>query len=535
VASRGTTTDRDPRAGGLRRPWVFGLLLLVLLALFAFNVRHWLFLGDDCFISFRYADHLVRGEGLVWNPGERVEGYTNFLWVLLMAGSLAAGIAPESSSVVIGIASGAGLLAALLVFSAGRWGWDSPFLWVAPFALALSRSFAAWCSGGLETMFFTLVGFGGVLALLRERESKTSCPVVSSLLFAAATLTRPDGGVLALVAGLFHLGEILLRRRSLRSGICWLIPYVVVVGAHLLWRHAYYDAWLPNSFYAKVPGAWWEQGWRYLSLFAEDYRIAWFLPLGALAVLQRRRFPHLLFAALISAWLVYVLYVGGDRFEFRFLVVVFPYLYWLIADGLRSVAAAGHRGPPGRNLSIAMAAVVTAGLLLATHVGSARPESRGQRQGIAGIEFIRDYAARRAESGKFLRGWIEDGRLPDDVVLCVGGAGALPYYTRWPTIDRLGINDRTVARLPIRRRGVIAHERQAPYDYLLRRKVVILDVFNQILFEKNILAGRLRSGRYDGAEIPLRGFRLGERYLIFGTLVSDAELRRSFGELERVE
>ena len=43
------------------------------------------FLQDDAFISFRYARNLATGHGLVWNPGERVEGYTNFLWTLLMA------------------------------------------------------------------------------------------------------------------------------------------------------------------------------------------------------------------------------------------------------------------------------------------------------------------------------------------------------------------------------------------------------------------------------------------------------------------
>ena len=41
---------------------------------------------DDAFISFRYARNLVEGAGLVWNPGEPpVEGYSNFLWVLLLA------------------------------------------------------------------------------------------------------------------------------------------------------------------------------------------------------------------------------------------------------------------------------------------------------------------------------------------------------------------------------------------------------------------------------------------------------------------
>ena len=41
---------------------------------------------DDALISFRYAVNLVEGRGLVFNPGERVEGYTNFLWTIVLAG-----------------------------------------------------------------------------------------------------------------------------------------------------------------------------------------------------------------------------------------------------------------------------------------------------------------------------------------------------------------------------------------------------------------------------------------------------------------
>jgi hypothetical protein len=509
-----------------------GILLLAALAgLFAYNVRHWFFLGDDCFISFRYARHMVEGQGLVWNPGERVEGYTNFLWVLLMAAAMALGGAPETVSVVLGVASGATLLGALLIFSAWQSERHDPFLWLAPFALASSRSFTAWCSGGLETMFFTLLLFLGVALHLRERKRETAWPLGSSLLLAAAALTRPEGNLFALVVGLFFVGEILLRRRRLRTGLIWAAPYAAIVGAHLLWRHAYYGQWLPNSFYAKVPGAWWDQGARYLALFADDYRILWFLPLSLVALAAGRRFAHLLFASLIGAYLLYVLYVGGDRFEFRFLVVVMPWFYWLVADGLRRVAALGSRRGAVRLAARGVAAGAALALLVTTHVGSRGAEAAGLRHGVASIEIIRDYAERRADSGKFLRDWIDRGLLPGDVLLCVGGAGALPYYTDWPTVDRRGINDLTVARTPIAGRGVIGHEREASYEYLLERRVVILDMFNRILFDENILAGRFRTRRYGPAEVPLKGFRLGQRYLVFGTLVSDAEIRERFGHL----
>ena len=64
--------------GGIRRPMPWLVTALVALA---WGRR---FVVDDAFISFRYAEHLAMGHGLVWNPGEHVEGYTNFLWTLLM-------------------------------------------------------------------------------------------------------------------------------------------------------------------------------------------------------------------------------------------------------------------------------------------------------------------------------------------------------------------------------------------------------------------------------------------------------------------
>ena len=75
-------------AGGLRgaelsRRALWGALVL-LLALYGAHAQAYLFLNDDAFISFRYADHWARTGELVYNLGERVEGYTNFLWVALL-------------------------------------------------------------------------------------------------------------------------------------------------------------------------------------------------------------------------------------------------------------------------------------------------------------------------------------------------------------------------------------------------------------------------------------------------------------------
>ncbi|MFT5442480.1 MAG: arabinofuranosyltransferase, partial [Myxococcota bacterium] len=74
------------------------LLSILLACVFALNVDRYFFLGDDAFISFRYAKNLAMGHGIVWNPGEYVEGYTNFLWVLILAAGMRLGLSPETLS-----------------------------------------------------------------------------------------------------------------------------------------------------------------------------------------------------------------------------------------------------------------------------------------------------------------------------------------------------------------------------------------------------------------------------------------------------
>ena len=57
---------------------------------------------DDSFISLRYADNLVSGHGLVFNPGERVMGYSNFLWVVLLYPFAVLGVPAHVAARILG-------------------------------------------------------------------------------------------------------------------------------------------------------------------------------------------------------------------------------------------------------------------------------------------------------------------------------------------------------------------------------------------------------------------------------------------------
>lgn len=513
--------DQSVLCRGLSSRISISFLLLLVSMIFAWNIHYFYFLCDDSYISFRYARNLISGYGLVWNPGEFVEGYTNFLWVILMAISMKVGILPEVASNIIGITSGVMVLTLMAFHIAKQTSWVDPWLWILLLVLASSRSFTAWCTSGLETMFFTLLIYAAYVAFLSESARRSSTLGISSTLFALASLTRPEGGLFMFIGGMFFLFDVLRGRRSFKALVVWTIPYLCLVGGHVAWRFLYYGSFLPNTFHAKVHGAWLEQSFRYFSLFSDYYQIVWFLPFMVVALLCVRTRQVALYSSIVGLYLAYVAYVGGDRFEFRFLVVIFPYFYWLLMEGLRAVYQFREA-----KVFKALAILSSIALLVLTVKGSYLILTRSERMGVASIEGMRSYAVRRAEQGKFLKQLIERGVLSSDTVIGVGGAGALPYFAELETVDRRGLNDAYISQIPVEERGWIAHELDAPYDYLVERKVVIFDIFNRLIHSNDMGVGDGKQYFHDGKPVEMRALKVYDQYLVFASFVSDQELRQ---------
>jgi hypothetical protein len=118
-------------------------------------------LCDDAFISFRYSRHLAEGHGLVFNLGEspRVEGYSNFLWVVAMTPFEALGLDIALAARLCSVACGIGLLALVArtayLLGLGTWATAATALF-----FACLPSVSIWSTSGLETMPFALALFG---------------------------------------------------------------------------------------------------------------------------------------------------------------------------------------------------------------------------------------------------------------------------------------------------------------------------------------------------------------------------------------
>ncbi len=473
-----------------------------------------------------------------------MEGYSNFSWVLLLALGISLGSDPEILAPLLGALCGGGVLLLMAGLEARRAGWGSPSIWLVPGLLALNRSFAGWSTGGLETQLFSLLLLGGYASLVCERRRLAPRPWLSSLLLSLAAITRADGALFLVPAGLCFAADVLLRRRSFGSLAVWALPVVFIVGLHLLWRHSYYGFWLPNTFYAKVGGLWWEQGLYYLGRFFSGYSLYWFLPLGVLALAVRREFISFLFATILVVHFTYLTAIGGDFLEYRFLVPSLPYLYWLIVEGIRVLAEREPSGGWRRVAQRAAAAAVLVALGAATLRSSLSEQPRMLGGGIEGIEATRLYADARVSQGRKLRELVERGLLPRELRWQTRGVGAIPYYTEWYTLDELGLNDLYVARWEggEHGRGRIAHERQAPLGYSRAMRIQLLEAGphllqrlsrEELVVRKSRLAERWKKqlGRQREAELHCFEVEPGT-YLLFRSTVGRGEVQSLFAKLD---
>ena len=387
---------------------------------------------DDSFITFRYGQHLSTGLGPVFNVGERVEGYTSFLWMLLMAASLALRLDPIIVSKVLGVIS---TLAAggMLLWSAHavchrprRVGFIALFLLVANAEVAVSSV------SGLESTFFMFLITASMTRTLWE-EHRGGFPW-SSLLFGVAALTRPEGLVLFALHLLF---QVLISRQRPVQILVRLGLFILVVLPHWLWRMAYYEQPLPATYYAKLSPVFYRLvvGGLYVLPF-----LLLFLVMILATLRLRQHTPHYLvwmtLGGIAVAW-----WEGGDwMIGHRFLLPVVPAWSLLAAvtlsalyDRLSDGVGPGLWTPTRRNVAIAL----IAGAFLIMNAGQAAR--------------FRHYTAVRAKgydrAHLALANWLDE-RYNTDTTVALMDVGMIGYYSDLRVVDITGLTDIIIAQSP---------------------------------------------------------------------------------------
>jgi len=541
--------------GAARERW-WTLGFLATLAVLVGHALFYRFLCDDAFISFRYARNLADGYGLVFNPGfARVEGYTNFLWVIVLAAFDRLGALPEHVAPVLSILATIALWAlvaraSLRLVPPGPWRFAVllPTAW-----LAVTRSVAVWSTSGLETRLFEVLAVAGVLRLIEDvhaAERGVRRLPVAAVLLALAALTRPDGVLIGGATMAAAAGVLLLRRRLRIADLAaHAAVFGTIVGAHLLFRHAYYGDWVPNTYYAKVGGrSWWGMGSAYLACAAFEYAAWMWIPLlasGVQGFLKDRRLEApVILAAAVLPHALYVASIGGDHFEFRPIDLYFPFAFLIMGRGAAALAEAVL---PRWGVSL-YAAAVAVGLVAIPwqshrqftaqyEVGFPGLGSAAERGGFLdpakdpvyrwpGVRLLAEahrnllrritsrlvgvrqeehalFLATVAPEGRRLRELVGAGVLPGDTHVAMSAVGAIPYYSNLRVLDRLGLTDPVVAKSAPGELRVMAHDRHATLAYAAQSGVDLWTEHPVHLLERaddNNLVWLLEEARASGSE-----------------------------------
>ncbi len=440
--------------------------------------RYW-FLTDDAFISFRYARNWVDGIGLRYNPGEHlpVEGYSNFLWVLVCGVIEWLGLSPMVYAPLL-----SSLLGGVLLYRVYGVAKDALSLsrlwsfWVVAF-LALFPGYGIWASGGLATMPFALAVF--CVFEWTVFGSKSSAFVKAGIVAIIAALLRVEGvvwvvGIVA-VAVVARFRQNPLPRKGL---VIFSVLFVLGFGLFLLWRYNYYGRWLPNTVDAKsglsLPIL--ERGFHYVVVFFLTF-VSFFLLIPASIVALQKKYRPYGVPLVVCSWaaMAYSVGVGGDFMPMgRFLVSAFPFVA-LLCGVLGNHFGSGSK--VRQRIVMGMGVVVIILNLLPGWDMHAIPFAvRANFH----FRFNKMYYNSEYEQWVFMKAnadkWeklglaLKEYALPEDSLVS-GGMGSLGYYSGLFIYDRYGLVDANVKERPSpEMRHSPGHDRAVPPSYFLKDK-----------------------------------------------------------------
>lgn len=412
------------------------------------------FFCDDAFISLQYAQRLVAGKGLTWSDAvQPVEGYTNFLWVMLSA-SLAY-LSKITDYVVIARAIGVASLFSIFVghcfYNIQNKQQNIANYFTSFLFAGTSSVFAVWMIGGLEQALLSAFFFfflQKTKAFLQNTHS--SNPFQIAILAALMYLCRPDAillwiGFLLIVMGFptFRKFKILLKLN--------IIPFFVIL-AHTAFRLYYYGDGFPNTAYIKVAFSIHRllQGGKYsliglIGVFPYILIVIFGIYQCLIHFFQAKKIaPHtLLYPTLFLIWASYWLFMGGDIFpanrQWMPLIVL---IMCMINDTWSEMYQTIFHTKKGiYGFTLACFGVNLGCQWLSPAYQNAYSET-----------WEWEYAIHAMALNKVF------GKSAP--VMAVNAAGAEAFYSEFPCIDMLGLNDYVIARTAAKSKGqgFIGHE-----------------------------------------------------------------------------
>jgi len=406
---------------------------------------------DDAWIVARYAENAVRHGTLSFNAsGERVEGFTSPLAMVVAVLANAAGAGPIAATKLVGFAATA--LLPLLAFATAReLRSPTPAGGITAIVAASFAEHATHARSGLETEIYVAAALATFLGLARALRSPRAPSGMFALGASLAAWTRPEGIALAALGA----GAIVLARKEAdrRAALKRLAagPGAAIAALFVL-RLAYYGSLAPNTYYAKR-GTWNAAHARDLVALLDGGVLDLVLAAGALFVLARivgarvrrpsPRTERLAGVALLALALDVLTYARVEplmdyarRFAFHGLAAILVLSLGAATIAVRAARAFARRTSGAGRIG----AAAGVGFALVAAIG----------HGLGGLAKWRYWTTRYEAVTRshyvVAAAWIESNTAPDATIAVYPDAGIVPYTTKRTTIDFGRLNDRYLAR-----------------------------------------------------------------------------------------
>ena len=497
-----------------QKPSSYHYIYLILCAVFivvavvtAYNLT---WVGDDIFITLRYVENFLAGHGLVYNIGERVEGYTDFLWAMILAFFQWMKFDPVETANTIGMLS---LVVLLVLFARISFLLNKKFQvrYFLPFtliAVALNYDFAIWTTSGLESVFYTtLLSSAFIIYFFSSFERKKRL-YLSGLFICLAVMTRPDAMLFVLYANvLLFLRSLMLRlkwKELFIEQLTFASATIVIYLPYFLWRYNYYGFIFPNTYYSKLGyEAYFEKGFFYLWLYFKCHFTSLlfllFIPalikmirsikepmLKKMSVILMNRDQSAFIVAVfgVLAYLIlFVAKVGGDFMYARFVIPCVPLIYFVIEYSANTLINKKYvtvffilvllLSFPETSIRKSMFMKEKNGRLLSEEI-----------KGVTDERYVYKYQYILEQDkmiGKLIQPYFKD---LDAKILVRGGQACFVYYGKFKYCQEYhGLTDTLIAHSELKvRGGKIGHEKHATIEYLEQKGVNF--VFRRSPFKK---------------------------------------------------
>ncbi|MDA8137909.1 MAG: hypothetical protein M0036_04575 [Desulfobacteraceae bacterium] len=411
------------------------VFLIALMPIISFTV-------DDAYINFRYSENLVAGHGLVYNPGERVEGYTNFLWVILLAPFSLLPIPIEAIAKTLGILFS--MLTLVYVWKlSNRIGSLKKFAYlnqIAPIAIILSITFDLYTSAGLETPLFSFFVVLSVYLVFCEEQRGNY--FLSSIFLLLSALTRPEGVLIfCITCGYIVIRTFSIQKKSIllnKNLLLWISIFVLPGLIYFVLRYLYFRQLLPNTFSAKT-GSGLKQlydGFNYVKeyfLSTPVYTSFSVFMIFIFFLNIKKEKPFFIYvASIIGCYTVYICTVGGDWMKFyRFLHPIIPLWALLFQEGCKEFIK--RFIVPLKNKTVRKLCFQT--LLFLIFIALPVSSLYAYVQGVFTTKVEQAFwesAARR------MGYWLRANGKPHSTI-AMGDIGEIGYRTNFKVIDMLGL------------------------------------------------------------------------------------------------